>query len=216
MLAGMREGGIVKGGDSSGPGTPFDAALEAARAALVRRPPATLAARSGGTAVPGGIALSYFGHPLTVSFPGLVASPGLPDMERVLVVRYLAADGDVPDPGDWVSFHQLPGGSFYEPAYRRRATARIVAAFGGAPDRFRAAGLAAGGSPGKFGDVSVLIPAFPRVEAVVVLHRADEEFPADAGVLFRQNVTAFLSLEDVAVLSGVIASRLARAARSLP
>jgi hypothetical protein len=162
----------------------------------------------------GGIALGYFGRTFTVLLPGLMVTPELPEMERVLLLHYLASEGEVPEPGDWVSFHHLPGGSFYESAYRRRGTARILAVFGRDSERLVSAGLLAGGTPAELGDVSVIMPAFPRVHAAVVLHRGDDEFPAEAGVLFRRNITAFFSLEDVAVLAGVIASRLLKAARS--
>jgi hypothetical protein len=43
----------------------------------------------------------------------------------------------------------------------------------------------------------------------VVLHAGDEEFPAEANILFDDAIVNFLPLEDVAVLAGLIATRLA-------
>ena len=47
----------------------------------------------------------------------------------------------------------------------------------------------------------------------VVLHRGDEEFPAEVNLLFSDRIAAFLPLEDVAVLAGLVATRLTRAAQ---
>jgi len=52
---------------------------------------------------------------------------------------------------------------------------------------------------------------FPRVEAVVVLFKGDEEFPPEANILYKDDIVNFLPLEDVAVLSGLVAGRLKRA-----
>jgi hypothetical protein len=47
-----------------------------------------------------------------------------------------------------------------------------------------------------------------------VLHGGDEEFPAAANILFRDEIVNFLPLEDVAVLAGLIATRLAKSINS--
>ena len=44
-----------------------------------------------------------------------------------------------------------------------------------------------------------------------MLHTEDEEFAAEANILFSGEIVNFLPLEDVAVLAGLIATRLARA-----
>jgi hypothetical protein len=165
----------------------------------------------GGDLVPGGIALLYFGRPLTVTLPALEILPDPGEMERLLLMHYLAAEGPVPSAGDWLSFHQLPAASFYERPYRRRATDRILRHFGGRPGALVAAGAALGGLTASLGDESTLLQVLPHVEVVVIIHRGDEEIGPEAGMLFRSNVTAFFGLEDVAVLGGVIATRLGRA-----
>ena len=43
-----------------------------------------------------------------------------------------------------------------------------------------------------------------------MLHAGDEEFPAEANILFDDAIINFLTLEDVAVLAGLIATRLAK------
>jgi len=52
---------------------------------------------------------------------------------------------------------------------------------------------------------------FPEFEVVVVMYREDDEFPPEANILYRDDIINFLPLEDIAVLSGLIASRLRQA-----
>ena len=59
--------------------------------------------------------------------------------------------------------------------------------------------------------MSVKVPDFPRIDAVVVLYREDDEFPPDANILFKDDIINYLPLEDVAVLSGLIGSKLKKA-----
>ena len=62
------------------------------------------------------------------------------------------------------------------------------------------------------GDASFRFDILPKIAGVVVLHAGDEEFPAEANILFDDEIINFLPLEDVAVLAGVIATRLAKSA----
>jgi hypothetical protein len=52
----------------------------------------------------------------------------------------------------------------------------------------------------------------PRVWLAVVLHLADDEFPANANILFDATVSHYLPTEDLAVLGGMLAGRLSKAA----
>jgi hypothetical protein len=52
----------------------------------------------------------------------------------------------------------------------------------------------------------------PRVWLAVVLHLADEEFPASANVLFDASASHYLPTEDLAVLGGMLTGRLIKSA----
>ncbi len=78
------------------------------------------------------------------------------------------------------------------------------------------AGDALGGRQSNFGDVSVELDVFPRVGAIVVIHRGDEEFSPEAGMLFKDDIINYLPLEDIAVTAGLIAGRLIEAGKKLP
>ena len=50
--------------------------------------------------------------------------------------------------------------------------------------------------------------AFPKVKAAIVLWEKDDEFDAECNMLFNSSVKKILPTEDVAVLGGLIASRI--------
>jgi hypothetical protein len=56
---------------------------------------------------------------------------------------------------------------------------------------------------------------FPRVPVVAVVHAADEEFPAEAKILFKSSIQSFFNTEDIAVIGGLVAGRLIRAAKEI-
>jgi hypothetical protein len=150
----------------------------------------------------------------------------LPLTEKILILHYLVGEGEdaardssrrhggqgPAHRGEMVSFKSLPGAAFYDAAYQKRGPRRIAARFGRDLAAFRRAGASLGWRAAELGDASFRFDIFPGIEGLVVLHGADEEFPAEASILFSENVRSFLPLEDVAVLAGVIATRLARAA----
>jgi hypothetical protein len=70
-----------------------------------------------------------------------------------------------------------------------------------------------GGERLSYGDSSFLFRALPRVWLAVVLNLADDEFPADASVLFDSAAEHYLPTEDLAVLAGMLAGRLIKAAK---
>ena len=51
----------------------------------------------------------------------------------------------------------------------------------------------------------------PRVRVAAILHLGDDEFPAEASLLFDASVRHYLPIEDVAVLGGLVAGELIRA-----
>jgi hypothetical protein len=63
-----------------------------------------------------------------------------------------------------------------------------------------------------FGDTSFGFRALPSLWLAVVLHLADDEFPASANVLFDGAASHYLPTEDLAILGGLLSSHLIRAA----
>jgi hypothetical protein len=93
---------------------------------------------------------------------------------------------------------------------------RLAHAFGADLPAFEAAAQALGGEHLSFGDASFSFRLLPRVWLATVLNLADDEFPATANVLFDASASHYLPTEDLAVLGGILAGRLVKAARAAP
>jgi glutathione S-transferase len=133
---------------------------------------------------------------------------------RILLLHYLLTADGTPLSDRWIAFRNLPGGLGYDGAFQRRANLRLANAFGANRKAFEKAARALSGEQLTFGDASFLFRVLPRVWLAVVLHLEDEEFPASANVLFDAAASHYLPTEDLAVLGGILAGRLIKAART--
>ena len=142
-----------------------------------------------------------------VSFLG----EGIPTIVEVLILHYLTSMEDRPVKGDFVSFSSIPDGMFYFKSFKQRALDKLVSKFGKKPESLVAAAAALGGTRWTAGKYSSIIPVLPKVDLVVQIHEADDEFPAEANILFSDNVVNFLPVEDTAFLGGYLVGALVRA-----
>jgi hypothetical protein len=134
---------------------------------------------------------------------------------RILMMHYLLTADGAPLGADWIAFRNLPGGMGYYAAFQGRASLRLAQAFGTNLPAFETAARALGGERLSFGDASFSFRLLPRVWLATILHLADDEFPATANVLFDAAASHYLPTEDLAVLGGILAGRLIKAARSV-
>jgi hypothetical protein len=199
-----------------------------AKETIARLKPEVQADRCGGrvTARGGAAAKTYsivqvdfFKTPIDVKFPdGTVTGPQaseVPIWERILILHYLGGDAVAHAHTDWIGFQQVPSGEFYFDAFKRRSHDPLAKVFGREPQKLLEAGAAIGAGKAEFGDAAVMVPAFAKVPVVAVVHAADDEFPADAKILFKSSVDAYFCTEDIAVLGGLVAGRLVKAFKNL-
>ncbi|HNS49631.1 MAG TPA: DUF3786 domain-containing protein [Anaerolineae bacterium] len=137
----------------------------------------------------------------------------LPDVTtQLLLLHYLLTADGTPMADQWVAFRALRGGMGYEAAFRQRADLRLAKRFGSSREAFELAAQALGGERLTFGDASFGFRVMPSLWLAVVLHLEDDEFPAEASVLFDGAANHYLATEDLAVLGGLLTSRLIRSA----
>jgi hypothetical protein len=201
----------------------YQVAYRKAIAALAGLDLGEVARRRGAACQGRRLELAFFGQPLGIEVPegpdgeARFQPAELALTEKILILHYLgsgaAPEPELPSPGRLLSFQQLAGASFYEPTYRKRGPVRIARRFGGDVPGFARACRAMGWIEEKLGDAAYGGPVLPRLHCVVVLHRGDEEFPAEVNLLFNDGIAQLLPLEDVAVLAGLVATRLGRAAQ---
>jgi hypothetical protein len=200
----------------------YGPALERARQALPALNPHKTAARAGVAFDPshrdeGAFAIPFFGQLYRVQWPeGTVWRAA--DRQRadivthILLLHYLARADGTPMASKWIAFRSLPGGLGYEAAFEGRANQRLAREFGSNQSAFVAAARALGGESLTFGDASFLFRTLPHLWLATILYLADDEFPASAQVLFDASASHYLPTEDIAVLGGLLASRLIKAA----
>ncbi len=202
----------------------YGPALEKAHIEFPRLDPEQVALRAdalfeGTDAGQGQFTVRFLGATYQVDWPSgavIRTSDGQPaDIATQLVLlHYLLTANGTPLAAKWIAFRNIPGGLGYEAAFRGRATLRLARAFGNDRKTFERAARQLGGEPLSFGDAAFLFRVLPRMWMAVVLHVADEEFPADANVLFDAAAEHYLPTEDLAVVGGMLASRLIKLAQA--
>ncbi len=196
-----------------------EGALDAARQLASAIAPGKAAERAGcvfeGDEEAGVFRVGFLGEEVSVTYPEFEVMGGagpIPPHVAALLVYYLGTtDGTAPE-GRWVSFAELPDGSFYSRAFRGYTGELLAARFG---DDFPALGAAAatlgGAELAGLADAAWRLVALPRVPLAVLWWASDEEFPARADILFDSSATRHLPLDGCAVLGSWVTARLARA-----
>ncbi|MBW1710418.1 MAG: DUF3786 domain-containing protein [Deltaproteobacteria bacterium] len=160
--------------------------------------------------------LDFIGRPHVVRLPEVMVQNLEPDLEvpiqeQGLILHYLnMADGE-PLTREYITYREIPSGEFYYPAFVKRAEAPLTSVFGSDTQKLISAARSLGGEiVSDMGDAAVSIQAFPRVVLTLVLWEGDDEFEPAGKILFDRSVSHYLSVEDVAVLSGMVVYRLMR------
>ena len=182
-------------------------------AALLRdEAPLAVCQRTGAVYDNSSYRVPFLGTTYTIHMPDVRfdSSDNLTIVE-VLILHYLTTTGTVPVKGEFVSFSGLPGAMFYFPSFRNRALLGLVHTFGSQPAALAKAAETLGGQRWHTGEHAWVLPVLPRVDIVCTVYPADDEFPAEANMLFSDSISNFLPVEDTAFLGGFVVGMLTRA-----
>jgi hypothetical protein len=128
---------------------------------------------------------------------------------QIIVLHYLGLR-QRPELGEpELTFAHLPDGRVYAVNYEARVIRRLCATSGRDADTLRAAASAVGARPAEGGSLAFDIDVLPRLRLRLIWHAGDEEFGPSATILLPRNIAALFCIEDVVVLSEMLASRLA-------
>jgi hypothetical protein len=130
-----------------------------------------------------------------------------PNVLYILLSHYANARVGV-NLGELVRFGDLPGGHAYEGAFVNRAISSITKVFGSDPRMLVEAAKVLNGIEVGYGDLSVEIPALPRIPLTYIIWKGDDEFQASSTLLFDSSESHYLPTEDLAVLGELTTRRL--------
>ena len=126
-----------------------------------------------------------------------------PELE-ILLLRILLEGTSLPAVNKFLAYQELPHGAAYLPAFNRRCTLRIAKQFSSA-SHLEQACLALGATNIESkADAACQFEFLSNVFVQFLYWEADDEFPAQAQVLFSDNVTAFFTSEDMVVITEII------------
>jgi len=192
----------------------YEIAYEKASAEIAASDLEQVCERSGAALNGRTIRVSFFGNRVEIVVlekKGVEFRPTeLPLAEKILILHYLLGRETRSTRGTMVAFKNLPGASFYDPTYQKRGPKRIARRFGQSVEEFRKACRNLNWQEAELGDASFRFDILPKIQGLVVLYAGDEEFSPEATILFIDEIVNFLPLEDVAVLAGLIATRLSK------
>ncbi|MBA3053156.1 DUF3786 domain-containing protein [bacterium] len=134
----------------------------------------------------------------------------VPDFIAVLILHYLIKkiEGLPEETGKWISFKEMDGGEIYYPAFRKRAVEPVIRKYGANPEGLLLSIDRLGASNESAGDCSIKIYPLEGVPVLITVFGQDDEFPAEASVLFDRSIKNIFATEDAAVLAGLVASKI--------
>ena len=158
-------------------------------------------------------AVRFLGDEYTVDISGksvisLSCNVPAPVHVAILILHYLFAfqKGLPPPTEKWISFPELDGGKGYLPTFKKRALDPIIRKYGNNPngllelvERFSAKRV-------QVGDIGIVLEAFVGIPVLITFWKADEEFSAEANMLFDSHIREIFPTEDIVVMASFIAS----------
>ena len=136
--------------------------------------------------------------------------PCAANVEANLLYYLRTADG-TPLTGQWIGFHQLPDGTFYNRAFQGYSGDELVRHFGEDIESYRRAAQRAGGDPLPFSDGGFSFLPLPRVPLAMVYWLGEEGIPTKAQVLFDRAASHYLPTDALAGMGAQLVHRIMRA-----
>lgn len=160
--------------------------------------------------------IPYFGREYRVSSKGIADGRGKrPDYGTcMLLLKYLLLCPErLPDEDDWVNYRDLKDSGPLTVYFNDNVLNALARRYSGGKDDLSAAAAGLDGGPPANDypyDVAVVFRPLPRVPVLFLFNDADDEFPAQAGVLYERRAERFLDAECLAVLGVALVDELKR------
>ena len=135
-------------------------------------------------------------------------SKEVPIQEQVLILHYLKAPAFPLPTGQWVSYREIPGATFYYSAFLSRAVNPLKKVFGNNIQGFEKSAQKLNGKKMTTGDASFEFYVFPKIPVRITIWSGDEDFTPEANIVFDETIGIILSPEDIAWMAGMLVYRL--------
>lgn len=184
------------------------------------RSPQQVALLSGAQWTDRGFSLHYWDRAVSLDWPDLAPrwsddGQPCPPFDAAMLLYYLHRADGTPMADRWISFRELPDGTFYVLAYQRYSGDRLAQAFGNDPDGFNAACRSLNGWPlPAISPHAFAFQPLPCIRLAAVLWPGGDEFPPKAHVLFDAAASHYMTTDGLGLLGGGLAGRLVRKAAS--
>ncbi len=119
----------------------------------------------------------------------------------LFIVFYLIQARNIYPTRQWVSEKDIPGGAAFFRGPHTIPTHLITQKAANDPDRFKQTALSLGGQPLDMADAAFYFEITPQIPVAVLFWQGDEDFPAEARLLFDKNINAHLPLDIIFALA---------------
>jgi hypothetical protein len=137
-----------------------------------------------------------------------------PSIMQSLILTYLYMSDGTPPVDRWLGFRELPDGLFYAQAFQGYTGAALVRDLNGDVAVFRQASEKLQGEALAIGDAGYAFQVLPRMKLAIVMWVGDDEFPAQAQVLFQESAPHYLVTEGLAIVGSLLIGQITKAAKA--
>ncbi|MBN1644097.1 MAG: DUF3786 domain-containing protein [Dehalococcoidales bacterium] len=191
----------------------LDTAFNIVREKLAAVDIAVQCRKSGAKYSPDNVAIDYLNHNYRINISTAEVSladsdQSVPLREQILILHYFTQAKGTPLTGRQITYRDLPGGLVYYPTFTKRTIEPLTGCFGKDAMNLLRAGKLFKARQGEFGNISLVIDAFPRVPVTVILWEGDDELAPQVNLLFDAVITDYLESEDVTTVCEAITWQL--------
>ncbi|MCL5408654.1 MAG: DUF3786 domain-containing protein [Candidatus Omnitrophica bacterium] len=186
-------------------------AFEVALKKLKESSPGQIAINIGGTwdKVKNILTVFYLDTFYSIQYPEIkFLDETLKNREKILILHYLIGAKKYIKENGFIGFKDIPSGEMYYPALHSRIYKPLIKKFGDHPLNFMEKAKKLNGKPFDISEFSVRFSVFPKIHLIFILYPADEEFSADAKVLFDASISEIFDIENIVVMCEEIVIKL--------
>ena len=175
---------------------------------------ARIAVLSGVPFTDGTLGIPLFGRPYSVSLDGITGPEGesVPFPEKVALCKYVLLFPDpIPNGTDWITYKDFKDAAPFVGWYQSHIERSLASHIAGRRDALEAAVRRLDGQPPDIPlpyDIAAQFTALPHLPIMLLFNDTDDEFPAQASILFQRRASHFLDMECLAGISILFVNRL--------